>query len=74
MSKMNAVGSVWKNEAGYWDAKVEAKDHESNLCFSVWGERRMKDAMNICNIYCEDFLKWKITVWEHTPIFQVNFN
>lgn len=60
--EFKAKGTVWKNKAGYWEAKIEVAYPNNYSCFSVGARKKMKDAMFDCNIASKK-LGWIIEEW-----------
>lgn len=48
-----AVGTVWKNNAGRWHAKLEIGHPNDNCSFEVKAEKRMKDAIRVANAWAK---------------------
>lgn len=61
-NRRKAVGSVWKNEAGKWRAKVEAGVPGPLVCIETTGHNRMKDAMAVCADAAEK-MHWDVQEW-----------
>jgi hypothetical protein len=59
---MKAVGTVWKNKAGYWNARLETGHPDESLKFEATAQKRMKDAMFLCN-HAADVLDWEVSEW-----------
>jgi hypothetical protein len=57
-----AMGSVWKNKAGRWSAKVEVGVPGPLVCVETTGHKRMKDAMAVCADASER-MHWDVQEW-----------
>lgn len=57
-----AMGSVWKNKAGRWSAKVEAGVPGPLVSVETTGHKRMKDAMAVCADASER-MHWDVQEW-----------